>query len=145
MVYIPEWGITEPGFYRARLRGIVNGMAAANSTATFDWKMEQLDWLGVNKSSYFDGVLYHAGGGNHGDTVTFQVVDRDGIVYPAGTVLEEFAKDWGVVPDTRDTIRLFKSSLVPNMYIRTLYTNTGGSAVHFICNLFRFIKTDEDA
>lgn len=139
-------GIKEPKEHRARLVGIANGIATKNTTTDFDWQMQQLAWLGTNKVSYFDGVQYHGGNAVDGDTVTFQVVDKDGLSYPAGTVLEEFATNWGVTPDTDAIIRLFKSKMSPGFYIRCKYTSTGTvNDVHFICNLFRFIKTDEDA
>ncbi len=139
-------GIQEPKAYRARLKGIISGTAIKNTVTNLDYQMEQLAWLGSNKVGYFDGVDFYAQDGIVGDAVSFQVVDKDGLVYPAGTVLEEFASNWNIVPGIKDTIRLFKSKIYPGFYIRVVYTSVGTvNDVKFVCNLFRFIKTDEDA
>ena len=144
-IIAPAAGIKEPCDYRARLKGIANGTIPAGTAKNFDWQMQQLSWLGTNKVSYFDGVMYFASDAVMGDKVTFQAVDVEGLSYPAGTVLESFAEDWGVMPNIQDTIRLFKSKMQPGFYIRVKYLSTGATDVDFMCNLFRFIKTDEDA
>lgn len=138
-------GVTEPNNYRARMKGMGNWTATAGQTTDLDYQMQQLAWQGTNKKSYFDGVEYYAEDAVIGDYVKFQVVDKDGLVYPAGTLLEEFGDTWYVVPNSPVGIRLFKSAIVPGMYIRIKYTSTGGTNVKFVGNLFRFIKTDEDA
>lgn len=138
-------GVVEPNNYRARMRGLGSWTIPNGTTYDCDYQMQQLAWLGTNKKSYFDGVQYYAKDAVVGDSVKFQVVDKDGLVYPAGTVLEEFGDSWYVMPDQSIDIRLFKSAIVPGMYIRIKYTSTGGTDVKFVGNLFRFIKTDENA
>lgn len=137
-------GVNEPNNYRARMKGLGSWTVPNGTTYDCDYQMEQLAWLGTNKKSYFDGVEYYAKDAVIGDYVKFQVVDKDGLVYPAGTVLEEFGDTWHVMPDESVEIRLFKSSIISGMYIRIKYTSTGGTDVKFVGNLFRFIKTDED-
>ena len=115
------------------------------TTYDCDYKMEQLAWQGTNKKSYFDGVEYQAVNAEIGDYVQFQVVDKDGIAYPAGTVLEQFGNDWYIMTDVHVDLRLFKSTISPGMYLRIKYTSTGTTDVKFVGNLFRFMKTDENA
>jgi len=138
-------GIKEPNNYRARLQGMGCWTITAGQTVDCDYQMEQLAWLGTNKKAYFDGVQYYAKDATLGDSVQFQVVDKDGLVYPAGTVLEEFGDNWFVGPNILEDIRLFKSLIYPGFYIRVKYTSTGGTDVKFMCNMFRFVKTNEDA
>lgn len=139
-------GITEPNNYRARMVGMGSITVAAGTTVDLDHQMTQLAYQGVNKKSYFDGVQYYAKDAEVGDYVQFQVVDVDNVLgYGAGFVVEEFGDTWYVGPDALEDIRLFKSAYVAGLYIRVKYTSTGTSAVKFMCNMFRFIKTDEDA
>lgn len=134
-------GVKDPRSMRARMIGSHYATVAAGTTKNIDWAIPQLSWLGVNKQSYFDGVEYYAGNSTVGDTITFQVVDVDGIAYPAGTVLEEFATNWYVMGDTHSTLILYKAKLVAGMYIRVVYTSTGATNVDFVCNVFRHLDT----
>ena len=141
-------GVKEPNYYRARLKGMGNITVPKGTTVDLDYQMEQLSYgnPAVNKISYFDGVQYYAKDAEIGDTVKFQMVDKDGLVYPAGTILDEFGTDWNISPDTLEDIRLFKSKVYPGFYLRVKYTSVGTvNDVKFMCNLFRFVKTDEDA
>ena len=70
----------------------------------------------------------------------FQVVDVDGIAYPAGTVLEEFGTNFYVAPDVLEDIILYEASMPAGMYIRIKYTSTGTTNVEFMSNLYRHIK-----
>jgi len=126
---------------RARLKGTHSGTITAGQSLTMDHKMEQLQWpLGTNATSIFNGVQYYAQNAAVGDHMTFQIVDVDGIVYPANTVLEEFGNAFYVAPNTLEDIILYESTIVPNMYVRIIYTSIGGTNVDFICNLFRHVK-----
>lgn len=139
------YALSEAANLRARLIGIYNQTVTQNTTTNLDWQIPQTAWLGVNKQGYMDGIEYYAKDAELGDTMKFQVVDKDGLVYPAGTVLDEFGSSWGVVPDYNTTIRLYKAKLIPGMYIRVAYTSTSTTTdPHIMCNLFRHMDTATD-
>ncbi len=139
-------GVKEPNGMRARLQGIADGTITAGSTGTFDYKFVQLSHNGVNKKSYFDGVQYYAKNAAIGDSVKFQIIDIDNILgYGANFVVEQFGDKWYIAPDAMEALRLFKSKVVPNLYIRIIYDSTGGTDVDFMCNLFQFLSEREDA
>jgi len=125
---------------RARLKGTHTGTITAGQTLSMDYKMEQLQWLGSNVPSIFNGVQYYAKNAAIGDSMQFQVVDVDAIVYPADTILEQFGDTFYAAPDTLEDIILYESAIVPNMYIRIIYTSTGTTDVEFMSNIFRHIK-----
>lgn len=63
-----------------------------------------------------------------GDQCTFQVVDVDGVYYPAGTVLDTFVDGWFINPDTTQQLNIvvpFYARIPVNLYIRALYTSLG--------------------
>jgi hypothetical protein len=136
-------GLNEPHGLRARLVGSHNATITAGQTVNLDWQIPQLAWLGVNKQAYFDGVQYYAKSAEVGDNLKYQVVDIDGIVYPAGTVLEEFGSAYYVMPDSHVTTLLYKAKLIAGMYIRIVYTSVGATNVKFVCNLFRHLNENE--
>lgn len=136
--------VKEPEGFRARLVGSHFSTITAGNSKDMDWKIPNLQWSGSNKQTYFDGVEYYAKDSELGDVVSFQVVDVDGITYPAGTVLEEFATDLQIIPDTKDVIRLYKAKLIPGMYVRIKYTSTGSNDVKFICNMLRHLDANKD-
>lgn len=137
-------GVAHPKGMRARLVGAQNHTFTANTTSQKDWVIPTLAWNGVNKKSYFNGVEYYAKGAVLGDTVTFQVVDVDGIQYPEGSVIEEFAKDMYIFPDTVDRYTLYRAQLVPGFYIRIVYKSTGSNPVQLLCNLLRHLDETKD-
>lgn len=78
---------------------------------------------------------------NHvfGDTVSFQVVDKDGIMAPAGTVLDEFGKDWNVSDETQSQGEVsvsYPALIITGLYIRIVYKSTGATDVLMRVNLF---------
>lgn len=134
---VRSYALAEGQNLRARLIGMFNETITKESTVELDWKILSVSYLGVTKDSFMDGIEYVAFNSKVGDTMTFQVVDKDGVFYPAGTVLDEFGKNWGVFPN-QNTIKLYKAKLIPNMYIRIIYTSTSTTTdVDFVCNLFR--------
>lgn len=138
-------GIHEAETNRARLKGIFNGTITAGTSKNFDFQMSNLPWSGQNKLTFFDGFQYYAKNAAVGDHATFQVVDVDGLVYPAGTVLDEFGDEWYISPDTMTTLRLFRSNMIAGFYIRLVYQSTGGTDVKFVGNLYRYLDTSVDA
>lgn len=137
-------GIKEPRGLRARLVGTHYSTIPNGSTTQLDWQIPQLSWLGSDKQAYFDGLEYCASSSEIGDTISFQVVDKDGLVYPAGTVLEEFASDIYVMPDTLNRTVLYKAKLPAGMYLRVVYKSTGSTDVKIVCNIFRHLAENED-
>ena len=143
--HVRSSGVTESGGLRARLVGTHFGTATKNSTTDFDWQMVNISWIGQNKQCYFNGVEYYAKDAEVGDKITFQVVDVDGLVYPAGTVLEEFATGWPVMPDTNNDILLYKAKMIPGFYIRIKYESVSTTTdVKLACGIYRHIHEGED-
>ncbi len=137
-------GVTEPKGLRARLVGTHFDTINAGQTKDIDWQIPQLSWLGYNKQSYFDGLEYCASNAEVGDKIKFQVVDVDGIAYPAGTVLEEFGTDVYVMPNTLNRIILYKAKLIVGMYLRLKYNSIGTTDVKIACNIFRHLNEKEN-
>jgi len=109
---------------RIRYVGSHNFTIAANSTAQADWQIPQLQYKGQNVPSIFKGVKYRAEGGSLKDTITFQIVDVDNILgYGAGTVLDEFGKDYHAFPGESHEVDEFKANLYPGLYLRVIYKN----------------------
>lgn len=92
----------------------------ADETTNIDYK--------IINTAHFNGLRIMLGGHVQGDKATLQVVDVDGIMAPAGTVLNQFAKDWFFSADTSDQgreILPYKSTIPAGLYIRIKYTATG--------------------
>lgn len=138
-------GTSHPRGMRARLTSIHDDTITAGTSKNIDWKISTLSWQGLEKKQFFDGVTYYAKDSEIGDSVTFQVVDVDGILSPAGTVLEEFSKDWKVFPNIPQEIRLYKARLVPNLYLRVVYQSTGSTDVKFVCNIYRHLDENKNS
>ena len=139
------FAVPEGDSFRARLMGAFNTTIPKGTTVDLDLAIGHVSFIGVNKQAYMDGIDYLACDAVPGDKMTFQVIDKDGLAYPAGTVLDEFGTDWGVFPDRDMTIKLYKAKMIPGMYIRIKYTSVGSTNdVKFICNLYRHMDTSED-
>jgi hypothetical protein len=136
-----QTGIAEPNGHRARLKGICKDTINAGSTDyVLDYKMEQLQYQGVNKSSVFDGVEYYAKNADNFDEITFQVIDKDNILgYGAGFIVEQFGDKVFIMPDSHVLLRFYRSAIVPNLYLRAKYTSYGASDVKFSMNLIRHL------
>lgn len=142
---VHTYALAEAHTLRARLIGIINQTVTKDQTSTLDWAIPNTVYLGTNKQSYMDGIHYYAKDAEVGDKMTFQVVDKDGLVYPANTVLDEFGLDWAVMPDAETTIRLYKAKLIAGMYLRIKYTSVGTTNdITLVCNLFRHMDTGVD-
>jgi len=85
----------------------------------------------------FDENLRLAGGGFHingdahdGDYIEFQIVDVDGVYYPAGTVLSTFISTEYVWPERQFDIMMEDAVLVYlGLYLRCKYVSTGSTDV----------------
>lgn len=149
-------GVLEPGSLRARLIGTHNTNATKTSTTTHDWDIPQEYYQGVAKSTYFDGIQYYVKDAEVGDSIIFQIVDKTGAgvslgLYPqeyydaykdgnGHLLVEEFGDSWFVVPNSSETIKLYKARLIPGLAVRVIYTSTGTvNDPKLICNLFRHL------
>lgn len=146
-------GVKEANGMRARLIGIINQTVTKNTTTNLDWLCPQLQYNSVDKPSYFDGIEYYAKDAEVGDKATFQVVDKDGFGVTAGWytqaqfdamgnlyVVEEFGKDWAMMPNDKHHLSLYKASIIPGLYIRLKYTSTGTTNdIDLVVNLFRHL------
>lgn len=142
---IKTYALAEGNTLRARLIGIINEIVTKNQETIIDWQIPQTSYIGINKQSYMDGIEYFAKNAEIGDTMTLQVIDKDALVYPANTVLDEFGLNWAVMPETAHSIKLYKAKLIPGMYIRIKYTSTGtANDIYLVCNLFRHMDTNVD-
>lgn len=143
---VHTFALAEGSNLRARLIGIhKNATATKNTITNIDWEIPQVSYLGQNKQTYMDGIIFKATDSVDGDRMSFQVVDVDGDVYPAGTVLDEFGKDWPVIPDEKEIIRLYKAKLIPGFYIRIVYDSIGTTNdVKLNVGIFRHMDTSED-
>jgi hypothetical protein len=154
---VRSYALAEASMLRARLVGIINQSITKTVISDVDWLIPHTTYNGVNKQGYMDGIEYYAKDAEMGDTITFQVVDKDGVGIVLGWydqatfdamgnlfVVDEFGKDWGIVPN-QDAIRLYKAKLIPGLYIRIKYNSIGTTNdVHIVCNLFRHMDTSED-
>lgn len=74
-----------------------------------------------------------------GDTVTFQIVDVDGVLSPPGTVLKEYVTALRVVPGERRALASGQSAAVAaGLYVRTTYHATGQAPVEVLYDLLMF-------
>jgi len=85
-----------------------------------------------------EGAEFTVENREHGDYARLEVVDVDGIAYPAGTVLADFGKKIYMPATGEFRIRKHYSREVPaGMYYRvTYYATAAGTTRNFVCNLF---------
>ena len=127
---------------RVRHKGIYNDTITAGQTKNMDWKIDQLQYNGVNKPSVMVGVKFHVEGGNIGDTVDFCVVDLDNILgYGAGFEVDKFADGFYIFPGETAVLKEHAAKLIKDLYIRAHYNNTGAEDAQFTCNLLRYMDT----
>ena len=149
--------VENPNGKRARLTGAIFATATSNSATNHDWLIPQLQYPpGTNISSIFNGIEYYAKDATIGDSMKFQVVDKDGSgvtngLYPQAyydaykdgngeLVVEEFGDSWYVAPNKLEDIILYKARLFPGLYVRVVYDNTHATQdTQFFVNIFRHI------
>lgn len=122
--------------FRARLKGF-SGTATAGQTTNIDYK--------ITEERYINGTQVMLLNSTFGDTIKFQVVDKDNILgYGAGAVLDEFASSWNVTSDEQDQgvyVLSYPAKIIANLYIRLVYISIGESDVSVRVNLFLHKKT----
>jgi hypothetical protein len=98
-------------------------------------------YLLLSNGFMINGGEYYTIGANQGDTITVDLVDKDGVVSPAGTVLvtPSYLANWNVSPQN-NIKQLFQTSYAATpplgVYLRFTYTSTGQTDVTFYCNIF---------
>jgi hypothetical protein len=110
-------------------QGII-GVAIAGISTNFDYKFIDDHLL--------TGIEYIVSGSNWGDSMTLQIVDKDGIFAPAGTILNQFATNWYLssIAIIKDEIRSCYPAKIPTgLYLRLIYNSTGTTNVNFAINL----------
>lgn len=149
---IKQSGVNDPDGKRARLLGMASATIPPDSIVDLDWEMTQLQYKGADVYSIFNGIEYYARGAHNFDTVTLQVVDKEGFGVLAGWydqatfnalgeyVAEEFGTEWFIMPDAPVELILYRSAIVPGLYLRLKYKNTHATnSVDFSVNLFRHL------
>jgi hypothetical protein len=110
----------------------MSGTATKTTTTNFDYNMPE--------DRYLNGIEIFLKNQEWGDTMKLQVVDVDGAVYPAGTVLDEFGTDWHCASDEERQgpyILPYPALVNSVFYIRVAYTSVGTvNDVDFKANLF---------
>lgn len=112
----------------------VSGVALKNATTDI--------WIKLANAFYLSGGEYFTVGSVAGDTLQVDVVDKDGIYYPAGTVLVSpaYMKSWNIPPADGALFKFERSySAKPpaNVYLRFRYTSIGTvNDVKFYANIY---------
>lgn len=112
------------GQYNVKATGY-SGSAAAGVTSNVDFAIGAED-------RYINGVHLFLKGHAWGDTMSFQVVDKNGVYAPAGTVLNQFGFTWNVndqVQDQGQNAFAYVAKIPTGVYIRIVYVSVGGTAV----------------
>ena len=107
----------------------IMGVATAGQATQFDWCLPE--------DRLLSGGALLAKGANWGDYITFQVVDKDGIIAPAGTVLNEFVTSWYIMDSSEFQLELrcpYPAKIYQGLYVRLIYNSTGTSDVNVAMN-----------
>jgi hypothetical protein len=98
----------------------IAGTAIANTNTNIDYQLPE-DRLILGAYAVLSG---HA----LGDHMTIQIVDKDGLYYPAGTVLNEFVTSWYAAPDVQTQKGMeapYPAKVLQGLYLRCIYHSTG--------------------
>jgi hypothetical protein len=73
---------------------------------------------------------FHVASATQGDTIEFEVVDVDGVLAPAGTVLTQYVDSLYVVDGERRTLASGQAAeIAAGLYLRVVYHSTGENNV----------------
>ena len=98
----------------------ISGTATAGISTNIDYQLPEDRLIMGAYSILFDHVL--------GDHMDVQVIDKDGVYYPAGTVLNQFVTGWYVATDVQTQRGMeapYPAKLLQGLYIRLIYHSTG--------------------
>lgn len=99
---------------------------------------QNVDYL-ITEAREFDEIVIILKDHVFGDKADLQFVDKDGVAYPAGTVLATFFYDYYFAEDQQNQGILkvdYTGTLVAGFYLRLKYYSTGGTDVKVKANLF---------
>lgn len=98
----------------------VSGTAVKNTTTNIDYQMPD-NWMLYGAELLFNHAV-------DGDSISFQVVDKDNILgYGAGLVVNQWVRKWYVpVGETRWKVTSETAGTIPaGLYVRLIYTSVG--------------------
>jgi len=83
----------------------------------------------IADDSLINGIQLLVNGSTFGDTVTVEIVDKNGVYFPANTVVATPVTNFNII--TSDQLQADYHSIAPfkllgGLYIRIIYTSTGG-------------------
>lgn len=113
-----------------------SGTATAGTTSDIDYKFTE--------ELYTNGADLILNNNVIGDKITIEIIDIDGVYYPANTVLSTYVKDWYISPASNyvsETRIEYPSKIAKDLYFRVKYTSTGGTDVIVYINLFLHKKS----
>lgn len=99
-------------------------------------------WMQLADGFYLSGGEFYTVGAVAGDKMDIDVVDKDGLYFPAGTVLvsPSYMKDWNVHPQDYALSkfeRSYSAKPPPGIYLRFKYISVGTvNNVALYCNLY---------
>jgi len=100
-------------------QGVIASCPASQSTP-IDFK--------VVSDHMITGAQLLVSGATWGDSVNFQVVDKDGKYYPANTVLNQFITNWYIQSDSQiqlDKDLVYPAKIPDGVYLRAIYNSVG--------------------
>lgn len=109
----------------------VAGSANSGTSTTIDYKLTD-DMLLTGSQVLTNGTAF-------GDSLSFQIIDIDGILTPAGTVLGQFVTNWQLRTDSQEQIKIeinYPAKIYSGLYLRLIYNSTGNSDVLVSINYF---------
>lgn len=98
----------------------IEGVGQAGQTTNIDYQ--------VTDDSFLTGAILLTKTSKFGDNFIFQVIDKDGILAPAGTVLKQFITDWSVSEDVQKQIDMqinYPAKIYAGLYLRFIYKSSG--------------------
>ena len=110
----------------------VSGTASNGTTTNIN--------LDLTEERYINGVRLILQNHVFGDSVNFEVVDKNNILgYGAGAVLDRFGADWYVNPDSAcqgDILIDYPARVIAGLTIRIVYNSTGAEDVGVKANIY---------
>lgn len=116
--------------FRARFKGY-EGTASAGQTTDIDFL--------ISGERNINGVCLILTNHADGDNVDFKIVDKDGIMSTAGTVLDTFGENWYVddtIKSQAQTILPYRAKILAGLYVRVTYRSVGNTNVKVKANLY---------
>lgn len=107
----------------------ISGSAAAGINTNIDFKL--------NDDMLLTGAQVLTETSTFGDSLSFQIVDVDGIVSPAGTVLNQFVDNWQLMSDRQEQINLqvnYPAKIIAGLYLRLIYNSIGTNSINVAIN-----------